>query len=116
MKDENNQAPVFNNIESGSVLEHEPPGTVVMQVTAIDADGTYPNNKIIYKLDERSGLSDKFEIDEKTGRIKTKVEFDCEEKEYYALTVIAEDGAPSSILRNGKPNQAKLNVRIIIKS
>merc|ERR1719342_1618590 len=115
VKDENNQAPVFNNIESGSVLEHEPPGTVVMQVTAIDADGTYPNNKIIYKLDERSGLGDKFEIDEKTGRIKTKVEFDREEKEYYALTVIAEDGAPSSLLKNGRPNQTPNKFRIVIK-
>ena len=42
MKDENNQAPLFNNIESGKVLEHEAPGTAVMQVSDIDNDGTYP--------------------------------------------------------------------------
>ncbi len=32
VQDENNQAPVFTNVESGNVLEHEPPGTIVMQV------------------------------------------------------------------------------------
>ena len=30
---------------SGAVLEHEPVGTVVMAVSAVDGDGTYPNNR-----------------------------------------------------------------------
>ena len=30
---------------AGAVLEHEPPGTVVMEVSAIDGDGTFPNNR-----------------------------------------------------------------------
>ena len=116
VKDENNQAPVFNNIESGSVLEHEPPGTVVMQVSAIDGDGTYPNNRVRYKLGTRDqSLLDKFQINEDTGAITTKVEFDREEKEYYALSVIAEDGAPSSLLKNGRPNQTPNTFRIVIK-
>ena len=115
VKDENNQAPVFNNIESGSVLEDEPVGTPVMTVSAIDGDGTYPNNRVTYKLDERSGLGDKFSINPDTGEIRTKVVFDREEKEYYALTVIAEDGAASSLLKNGRPNQTPNKFRIVIK-
>lgn len=114
--DENNQSPVFNNIESGSVLEHEPAGTVVMQVSAIDGDGTYPNNRVTYKIDDKDpSLLEKFSINPDTGIVTTKVEFDREEKEYYALTVIAEDGAPSSLLRNGRPNQTPNKFRIVIK-
>ena len=36
---------IHSLIHSGAVLEHEPPGTVVMSVSAIDGDGTYPNNR-----------------------------------------------------------------------
>ena len=116
VKDENNQSPVFNNIESGSVLEHERAGTVVMQVSANDQDGTYPNNRVTYKIDEKDpSLLEKFHINPDTGTITTNVEFDREVKEYYALTVIAEDGAPSSLLKNGKPNQTPNKFRIVIK-
>ena len=34
----------------GAVLEHEPAGTVVMSVSAIDGDGTYPNNRNIVQF------------------------------------------------------------------
>jgi len=114
--DENNQSPVFNNIESGSVLEHEPAGTVVMQVQAIDGDGSFPNNRVTYRIDDKDpSLLKKFSINPDTGTITTKEEFDREEKEYYALTVIAEDGSPSSLLKNGKPNQTPNKFRIVIK-
>ncbi len=113
VKDENNQAPVFNNIESGSVLEHESVDTPVMVVSAIDGDGTYPNNRVTYRLEGK--YKDLFSINPDTGDIRTRVEFDREEKEYYALTVIAEDGAPSSLLKNGRPNQTPYKFRIVIK-
>jgi len=112
VKDENNQAPVFNNIESGSVLENEPAGTLVMTVSAIDGDGTYPNNRVTYRLDNNR---DKFKINPDTGEIRTLVEFDREKREYYALNVIAEDGAPSSLLKNSKPNSTPNKFRIVIK-
>ena len=115
VRDLNDRSPVFTNIQSGSVGEHEPVGTPVMWVSAIDNDGTYPNNRVTYKLDERSGLSDKFSINPDTGEIRTKVKFDKDEKEYYDLTVIAEDGAPSSLLKNGTPNQTPHTFRIVIK-
>ena len=112
-KDENIQSPVFTSVV-GSVLEYEPAGTPVMMVAAVDSDSSSPSNKVSYRLDEASG--DKFAINKDTGEITTKVVLDRDDQEYYDLTVIAEDGAPSSILRNGKPNQATLNVRILIKS
>ncbi len=38
-----------------------------------------------------------------------------EEKSYYALEVIAEDGAPSAILNNGAPNRTPYRFKIVIK-
>ena len=106
VEDENNQSPVFTDIDSGSVLEHEPAGTPVIRVSALDADGTYPNNRVIYRIDDKDAeMLDLFNINPDTGDVTTKVEFDREEREIYALTVIAEDGAPSSLLKNGRPNQ-----------
>ena len=64
VKDENNQAPVFNNIESGSVLEHENVDTPVMVVSAIDGDGTYPNNRVTYRLEGK--FKDLFSINPPT--------------------------------------------------
>ena len=46
VKDENNQSPIFTNVESGNVLEHEKAGTPVMTVSAVDNDGTYPNSRV----------------------------------------------------------------------
>jgi len=45
--DVNDNAPVFHNIKQGSVLENEPRGVSVMQVRAIDADGTSANNQVL---------------------------------------------------------------------
>jgi hypothetical protein len=71
IKDENNQSPIFTNVESGNVLEHEKAGTPVMQVSAVDNDGTYPNNRVRYKISDRNaqGIKDKFEINADTGMI-----------------------------------------------
>ena len=70
VEDENNQAPIFTNVESGNVLEHEKPGTPVMQVSAVDNDGTYPNNRVRYRISDRNpaGVKDKFEINQDTGK------------------------------------------------
>lgn len=116
VKDENNQSPVFTNIKSGSVLEHEPAGTEVMRVSAIDGDGTYPNNRVTYKIDHKDPeMMELFHINPDTGVITSKREFDREQREVYALTVIAEDGAPSSLLKNGQKNQTPNKIRIVIK-
>jgi hypothetical protein len=44
--DVNDNIPVFREIKKGSVLENEPRGTPVMQVRAIDADGTSAHNQV----------------------------------------------------------------------
>ncbi len=116
IEDENNQAPVFTNVESGNVLEHEPPGTIVMQVSAVDNDGTYPNNKVSYSISTRNppSIRNKFSIDPDTGVITTNEEFDREEQAVYALTIDASDGGPSSLLQNGSPNVTPQKFRIAI--
>jgi len=45
--DVNDNIPVFCDIKRGSVLENEPRGVSVMQVRAIDADGTSANNQVL---------------------------------------------------------------------
>lgn len=45
--DANDNIPVFRDIKKGSVLENEPRGVPVMQVRAIDADGTSANNQVL---------------------------------------------------------------------
>ena len=46
VEDVNDNIPQFTEVVRGSVLENEPVGTAVMQVRAIDADGTEANNQV----------------------------------------------------------------------
>lgn len=46
VEDVNDNIPAFTEVFSGSVLEKEPAGTPVMQVRAIDADGTSAHNQV----------------------------------------------------------------------
>jgi hypothetical protein len=46
VEDVNDNIPAFTEVVRGSVLENEPTGTPVMQVRAIDADGTEVNNQV----------------------------------------------------------------------
>lgn len=45
--DVNDNIPVFREVKKGSVLENEPRGVPVMQIRAIDADGTSANNQVL---------------------------------------------------------------------
>ncbi len=85
-------------------------------MSAIDNDGTFPNNKVTYAISERNApdIKEKFSIDEDTGVITTNEEFDREERPVYALTIDAIDGAPSSLLKNGRPNVTPQKFRIAI--
>ncbi|XP_022247857.1 neural-cadherin-like [Limulus polyphemus] len=93
LEDVNDEIPLFIETEQETVLEGMPPMTKVTTVTAVDKDGTYPNNKVYYKIEE--GGDRYFSIDKETGTIFTRVEFDREEKQAYAIKVSAEDGALS---------------------
>jgi len=46
VEDVNDNIPAFTEVVRGSVLENEPVGTAVMQVRAIDADGTEAHNQV----------------------------------------------------------------------
>ncbi|XP_049297443.1 DE-cadherin-like [Anopheles funestus] len=111
--DENDNTPEFIGETKGTVLEHQLPGTFVMQVHARDRDGTAPNNVVSYRL--RSSDEQFFQIDSEKGIITTREEFDRQTNDAYIVTVIAEDSSPSALFNNGEPNTKtqRLLIRIV---
>lgn len=75
------------------MLENSPANTLVATVKATDPDGTFPNNQVLYRL--VGDYLDKFQIDNHTGEIRTRVALDREQTKKYALFVEAYDGAIS---------------------
>ncbi|XP_011641740.1 DE-cadherin isoform X2 [Pogonomyrmex barbatus] len=102
--DVNDNIPVFRDIKRGSVLENEPRGVPVMQVQAIDADGTSANNQVTYQLDN---FKDLFAIDPQTGNITTLVTFDREVEDTYNVKIIAMDNSPSALFKTGEHNRGQ---------
>lgn len=67
--------------------------------------------QVFYSIETQPDGSDRFfSIDKESGEIYTKMEFDREEKQAYALLVRAYDGAPSDRpnMRHGAPNFGEL--------
>lgn len=110
--DVNDNIPAFMEFVPGNVLENEEPGTPVMQVQAVDLDGTEANNIVSYEL---ADYTDLFQIDAKTGNITTKDRFDRETNSVYNVKVIAKDNSPSALKKNGEPNMAEQRFRIVIE-
>lgn len=110
VEDVNDNIPSFVEIDSGKILENEPPGTVVMQIRAIDSDTTPPFNTITFELADNTEF---FAIDS-SGIVTSKVSFDREERDFYNVIITATDGAPSSLFKAGKHNSAKQVFRIDI--
>ncbi|XP_018044392.1 PREDICTED: DE-cadherin-like [Atta colombica] len=102
--DVNDNIPVFSDLKQGSVLENEPLGVPVMQVQAIDADGTSANNQVTYELDN---FKDLFAIDPITGNITTLMTFDREQQDIYNVKVIATDNSPSALFKTGEHNKGQ---------
>ncbi|XP_015609986.1 DE-cadherin [Cephus cinctus] len=109
--DVNDNIPIFREIEKGSVLENEPPGAPVMQVRAIDADGTSAHNQVTYKL---GNFLDLFTIDNITGNITTLTTFDREAEDSYSVRVIATDNSPSALFKTGEHNKGQQVFQIYI--
>ncbi|XP_034940506.1 DE-cadherin [Chelonus insularis] len=109
--DVNDNIPVFREMKKGSVLENEPPGVPVMQVRAIDADGTLAHNQVTYELDN---FKDLFTIDKYTGNITTLTIFDREAEDTYNVKVIAIDSSPSALFKTGEHNKGQQDFRIEI--
>ncbi|XP_034179895.1 DE-cadherin [Osmia lignaria lignaria] len=109
--DVNDNIPVFREMKKGSVLENEPAGVPVMQVRAIDADGTSAHNQVTYELDN---FRDLFAIDKYTGNITTLTTFDREQEDTYNVKVIAVDNSPSALFKTGEHNKGQQVFRIEI--
>jgi len=101
LEDVNDEIPLFTEREQERVLEGEPIGTVVTRVNAIDKDGTFPNNQVYYFIKKNTEGQKYFKIDSRTGEVATKVVFDRESKNAYALEIEARDGAPSARPNSG---------------
>ncbi|XP_054009965.1 DE-cadherin isoform X1 [Hylaeus anthracinus] len=110
--DVNDNIPVFREMTKGSVLENEPPGVPVMQVRAIDADGTSAHNQVTYELVDN--FRDRFAIDKYTGKITTLTKFDREEEDTYNVKIIAVDNSPSALFKTGEHNKGQQVFRIEI--
>ena len=105
------QWPRFTDLEGGTVLENSPPNTLVATVKATDPDGTFPNNQVLYRL--VGDYLDKFQIDNHTGEIRTRVPLDREQMKKYALFVEAYDGA-ISFKSKSEPNSVQEKIIITV--
>ncbi|XP_055954782.1 protocadherin Fat 4-like [Patella vulgata] len=112
IEDVNDQAPTFDFIYSVHLNISTLPGWQVVTLRATDKDFIYPNNHIIYLLEDGFG---KFSIDSKTGEIwLTHSLMDGEVQDKYELKVSAIDsGIPTqtgittvtvNVIRNHPPS------------
>lgn len=68
VQDVNDNAPIFQkNFYAKSIPEDLQGGSSIMQVSAIDRDGSAPNNVVVYRI--QMGASDKFVINSESGII-----------------------------------------------
>ncbi|XP_055081018.1 uncharacterized protein LOC117378036 [Periophthalmus magnuspinnatus] len=91
--DANDNAPVFSQtVYKASLPENSPPDTLVITVTATDADEGL-NSEITYQFDHVSSKdSNVFSIDSKTGDITVRKEIDYEKTPSYEMQISAKDG------------------------
>ncbi|XP_061135264.1 protocadherin gamma-A12-like isoform X30 [Syngnathus typhle] len=90
--DNNDNAPVFGQPRYRvSVPENAPRGTIILQVTATDADkGT--NGEVVYSFSQNSEVtSSMFNIHENTGEISVMGELNYEKVKQYEIDVEATD-------------------------
>lgn len=118
VQDSNDHAPQFTNLlYSRSIPEDLAGGSTVLEVKAVDKDGSSPNNFIVYRI--QSGASDKFVIspDKGTISVATGATLDPDLTESktteYVLTVVALDGG---IGEQQLRSYCKVNITIIDKN
>ncbi|KAH8293460.1 hypothetical protein KR054_000643 [Drosophila jambulina] len=97
IQDVNDNAPIFQrSFYAKTVPEDLPGGSSVLQVTAIDRDGSSPNNAVVYRI--QTGASDKFIINSETGVISVAQGANLDpdltdnKRSLYTMTVLALDG------------------------
>ncbi|KAH8250254.1 hypothetical protein KR026_009305 [Drosophila bipectinata] len=97
VQDVNDNPPIFQrSFYAKTVPEDLPGGSSVLQVTAVDRDGSAPNNAVVYRI--QTGASDKFIINSETGVISVAQGANLDpdltdnKRTLYILTVLALDG------------------------
>ncbi|XP_068152690.1 cadherin-23 [Drosophila tropicalis] len=114
VQDVNDNPPIFQkSFYSKSVPEDLPGGSSILQVLAIDRDGSSPNNAVVYRI--QMGASDKFIINSESGIISVAQGANLDpdltdnKQTLYTLTVLALDGG----LGNSQlMNTATVNISI----
>ncbi|XP_037943445.1 cadherin-23-like [Teleopsis dalmanni] len=114
VQDINDNPPIFQkNFYAKTIPEDLPGSSSVLQVQAIDRDGSAPNNVIVYRI--QAGASDKFIINSETGIISVAPGANLDpdltdnKRTNYMLTVIALDGG---IGNSQLMNSATVNITI----
>ncbi|XP_072450774.1 protocadherin-11 X-linked isoform X3 [Chiloscyllium punctatum] len=98
LKDENDNAPVFNQPVIGlSIPENNTPGTQLTKISATDADSG-KNAEITYLLGPNAPSI--FSVDRRTGILSAMRRLDRERQDRYVFTVLARDGGKPSIQSN----------------
>ncbi|KAM5240457.1 cadherin-23 isoform 1-T1 [Hipposideros larvatus] len=107
--DINDNNPIFDQPSyQEAIFEDVPVGTVILRVTATDADsGNYA--VIEYGLGNGEG---KFSINPTTGDIYVLSSLDREKKDHYILTAIAKDN-PGDIASNRRENSVQVVIQVL---
>ncbi|XP_057177611.1 protocadherin beta-15-like isoform X38 [Triplophysa rosa] len=105
--DANDNVPVFTQpVYKASVLENSPLNTVVVTVSALDADEGV-NGNVVYEFNRISDKASRlFSIDKTSGEIKVIGPIDYEDKNHYEIRIQAKDGS-------GLASNAKVDIDII---
>ncbi|XP_038600149.1 cadherin-23 isoform X5 [Tachyglossus aculeatus] len=107
--DVNDNNPIFRQAAYQiPVLEDVPLGTVLLTVTATDADSG-PFALIQYSLGDGEG---KFGIDPSTGDIFVLSALDREKKDHYILTAVARDN-PGDVSSNRRENSVQVVITVL---
>lgn len=110
VRDTNDHNPVFEQQDyKENIRENLEIGYEVLTVRATDGDAPV-NGNILYRMINSNGSSDVFEIDSRSGVIRTKGLVDREEVEAYILLVEANDQG-----RDPAPRSATAMVHIVVE-
>nr|XP_030718382.1 cadherin-23 [Globicephala melas] len=107
--DINDNNPIFDQLSyQGAIFEDAPVGTVILRVTATDADsGNFA--LIEYSLVDGEG---KFAINPDTGDIYVLSSLDREKKAHYILTALAKDN-PGDVASNRRENSVQVVIQVL---
>ncbi|XP_069027766.1 protocadherin gamma-A11-like isoform X22 [Embiotoca jacksoni] len=90
--DANDNEPVFSqSVYKANLPENSPLDTVVLSVSATDADEGV-NGEVIYGIDHVSDENQIFSLNPKTGEVKVAGAIDYEKKSFHEIQISAKDG------------------------